>query len=171
MVENKGFTLIEILVVVGVLAIIVTMGSSMFFSILKGSTKTKTANLVKQNGDYALEVIARMIRNAKEIDENTETPPRRCELGMSKLKIKNPDGWSTEFECSGSTISSNSAAIISSQVKVDSCSFDCQSGGLLQPDVVKISFTLSQAQISVRPEEWVSINFNTTVSLRNISLE
>lgn len=174
MVNKKGFTLIEMLVVIGALAIIVVVGSTSFFSLLKGSTKTRVANLVKQNGDYALAIMERMIRNGK-IVENTEVPPQECELGMSKLKILNPDGGETEFECSESAISSTSATtaeqipITSDQVKVNSCSFDCQRTRIFEPDVVTINFTLSQAQEDVRPEEAVSIVFKTTVVLRNIA--
>lgn len=170
MVKKKGFTLIEILVVIGVLAIVVIVGSTSFFNLLKSSTKTRTANLVKQNGDYALAIMERMIRNGK-IIENTEVPPQECKSGMGKIKILNPDGGETEFSCEGDTISSNSASLISSQVKVanGNCSFNCQRTGLFEPDVVTISFTLSQAQTDVRPEEAVSIVFKTTVVLRNIA--
>jgi len=167
---SKGFTLIEILVVIGVLAIIVVVGSMSFFNLLKGSMKTRTISLVKQNGDYALAIMERMIRKG-EIIENTEAPPRECESGMSKLKISNPDGRETEFSCEGDTISSNSASLISNQVKVanGNCSFNCQRTSIFEPDVVTINFTLSQAQTGVRPEEEASIVFKTTVVLRNIA--
>ena len=164
MVKKRGFTLIEILVVIGILAIIMVVGSTSFFNLLRGSTKTKTATLVKENGDYALGVIARMIRNAREISD--------CNPSMSSIEILNPDGRLTEFSCDKDTISSNSAAIISRQVKVksDSCSFNCQEGGPLQPDVVTIGFTLTQADGATgRPEEQVSIDFKTTISLRNVT--
>ena len=162
MVDKKGFTLIEILVVIGLLAIIVVVGSTSFFNLLKGSTKTRVASLVKQNGDYALTVMGRMIRNGKVIE---------CELGMSKIEIENPDGGETEFSCEEDKISSNSASLISNQVKVanGNCSFDCQRTSVFEPDVVTINFTLSQAQTDVRPEEEVSIVFKTTVVLRNIT--
>lgn len=161
---RQGFTLIEILVVIGILAIIVVVGSTSFFNLLRGSTKTKTASLVKENGDYALGVMTRMIRNAQKISV--------CNPNMTSIEILNPDGGLTEFSFDGDTISSNSAAIISSQVEVksESCFFDCQEGGPLQPDVVIIGFTLTQADGATgRPEEQVSIDFKTTVSLRNIA--
>lgn len=158
---KKGFTLIEILVVIGVFAVIAVIGSTSFFSMLKGATKTKITNLVKQNGDYTLGVMEKMIRNAREIVSV-------CEPNMSSIQIKNPDKGLTTFSCTVNPISSNSAKLISDQVKVESCFFDCQRPGPLQPDVVTINFTLSQAQTTVRPEEQVRIEFRTTVSLRNI---
>lgn len=166
---KSGFTLIETLVVIGVLAIVVVVGSTSFFSLLKSSTKTKTINAVKQNGDYAMGVMAKMIRNARYIEENTDG--QTCEPDMTKIKIKNPDMDSTEFACDGDAISSNSATIISNQVKLesDSCFFDCQEGSSLHPDVVTINFTLRQAQEITRPEEEASIDFTTTISLRNVA--
>lgn len=165
--RSKGFTLIEILVVIGVLAIIVVVGSTSFFNLLKGSTKTRTASLVKQNGDYALAVMERMIRSGK-IIKNTEVPPQECESGMSKLKISNPDGGETEFSCTDNPISSNSAKLISDQITVNNCLFDCQEGGYFDPDVVTIDFTLSTGS-PTQPEEFATLNFKTTVVLRNIS--
>lgn len=172
--QSKGFTLIEILVVIGVLAIIVIIGSTSFFNMFKGSTKVKATNLVKQEGNYALDIMTKMVRNAREILVNTDSPPRICVLGMNKLKIKNPDGGETEFECDGSAISSTSAVtadqvpITSDQITVDSCSFDCVEGGYFDPDVVTIDFTLSSGSF-LPPEEQAITNFRTTVVLRNIS--
>lgn len=162
MVTKKGFTLIEILVVISVLAIIMVIGSSSFFNLLKGSTKTRTANLVKQNGDYALAVMERMIRNAQDIDA------ANCTLGMDEITIVNPDGKSTVFSCIDNPISSNSAKLISDQVIVDDCLFDCQDGGYFDPDVVTIDFTLSTGD-PTQPEEYTTVNFKTTVVLRNIA--
>lgn len=163
---KSGFTLIEILVVIGVLAIIVIVGSTSFFNLLKGSTKTRTANLVKQNGDYAMGVMTRMIRGAREIVSD-------CPGSSSSIQILNPDGKNTMFDCSDSAISSTSATtgnqvpITSDQVEVDSCSFDCERASILEPDVVTIDFTLSTGD-PTQPEEYATVNFKTTVVLRNI---
>lgn len=161
--KTKGFTLIEILVVISILAIIVAIGSMSFFGLLKGSRKSKTMTLVKQNGNYALGVMAKMVRNAREVTSI-------CGGSDDSITILNPDGNETTFDCGSETISSNSANIVSDQVRIDpgSCSFDCQSGGLVYPDVVTISFTLKQAGDPTRPEEQASIDFETRVTLRNV---
>ncbi|MGB9585897.1 MAG: four helix bundle protein [Anaerolineales bacterium] len=157
--RSRGFTLIEIMVVVGILGIIAVVGSGAFFSILRGSTKTKTLQMVKQNGDYAISVMERMIRNARSVSG-----------GGNSITITNPDGMNTTFSCSGNMIASNSASLVSSEVKVDDCSnvFTVTPGEVgIRPAVVKINFNLSQAGTPTRPEEQASINFQTTVSLRN----
>jgi len=164
--RRSGFTLIEIIVVVGILGIIMIMGSNLFFSILRGSTKTKILQLVKQNGDYAISVMGRMIRNARSVSGSG-----------SSITIVNPDGRPTTFSCSdldangANEISSNSARLINDEVKViNNCSnvFSVIAGEVgTRPDVVTINFTLSQAGVTTRPEERASVNFQTTISLRN----
>jgi len=164
--KEKGFTLVEILAAVGILGIIAVIGSGMFFSILRGSTKTKTLQLVKQNGDYAISVMERMIRNARALISPTSDGQ------VNSITIQNPDGGTTTFSCEGvpATISSNSASLLSSEVKVSS---DCnifevtvgQAG--IKPGAIKINFSLSQSRATARPEEQASVNFQTTVSLRN----
>lgn len=161
MVSKKGFTLIEILVVIGILAIIVVVGSTSFFNLIKGSTKAKTASLIKQNGDYALEVMTRMIRNARRIDSD-------CLEGMSDITVMNPDNYPTIFSCAGNSISSNSAELISNQINVESCSFNCQEGSYFNPDTVTINFVLSTGN-PARPEAYTQVSFGTTVTLRNIA--
>ncbi len=145
--------MIEILVIVGILGVIATIGSSMFFTTFRSSTKTKILSIVKQNGDYALSVMERIIRDSQEVITNTETPINKtCELRMKKIKVKRLDGSETEFSCADGLngfIASNSAALTSSEVKINNCYFDCTTQGDFYPQNVVISFTLSQAVSTV----------------------
>ena len=162
--SRQGFTLVEILVVIGILGILAVIGSQMFFSLLKSSAKTRVLAEVKQNGNYALSVMGRITRNAKSIET--------CALGMEKIRITNPNQEWIEFDLSGTRIASVSALrtdyLTSNKVTIDTgepFQFDCvQSGN--SPPVVTISFTLIQSAAGVRPEEEASIDFKTTVSLR-----
>lgn len=158
---NQGFTLIEILVAFGILGIITVMGTNMFFTILKGSAKTRVLTEVKQNGDYAINVMERRIRNAKSLSG-----------GGNSVVIVNPDDSSTTFGCSGGEITLDGESLISEEVKVEDG--DCPSvftvtAGVAgaRPVVVVIDFTLQQAGADIRPEAQATIDFGTTVSLRN----
>ena len=169
---NFGFTMIEILVVVGILGVIASVGSIMFFTTFRSSTKTKILSTVKQNGDYALSVMGRVIRDSQEVIANTEIPSRTCESGMKKIKVKRLNGSEAEFSCvegPSGFIASNSAALTSSEVevKLNSCYFDCTTEGDFYPQNVVISFTLNQATLTTRLEEQAAIDFRTTVTLRN----
>ena len=167
----NGFTLIEILIVLGILAIIVVVGSNMFFTILKSSSKTKVLTEVKQNGNYALNVMARMIRNGK-------IGAGECGANPDRITITNPDDGITTFHCCGSppmiasksgSLTCEQARLTSNKVQVSSSCNDFISctqavGG---PPVVTINFTLQQAGTAARPEEEALVNFQTAVTLRN----
>lgn len=163
---KRGFTLVELLVVVTILATVGVLATNMFFQILKGASKTEVLKRVKQEGNYALSVIEKMSRNALEVEDMKSV----CDGNYrSSLTIKNQDEATTSFSCTGTTIASNSADLTSSQVRVSS---DCnqfikctQTGSA--PAVVEIKFSLSQAGSPTRPEEKASVDFQTTVSLRN----
>lgn len=164
-IENKGFTLIEFLVVMGIMATVGTMVVNLFLSNLRTAAKTQALTEVKQNGDYALAVMERMIRNAKEVQENSDH--QICVAGMSKLKILNPDGGTTEFTCEADKIASGGAALTSSNLEVDFCTsaFSCQKP-TGKPAVVTITFTLRKGTTSLGREFFAEIPFQTTVSTR-----
>jgi len=172
-VKKTGFTIVEMMIAVTILGIITTVGSNLFFTVLRGSTKAKVLQAVKQNGGYSLSVMESMIRNARRI----ESYPTATDF----LTILNPDGGVTTFHCCGTTpnflIASESgslacaaARLTSDEVKVNNCAnFFTVTAGLagVRPDLVAIQFTLSQAGLSTRPEEQASIDFQATVGLRN----
>ena len=172
---QRGFTLVEILVVVGILGIIAVVASTIFFTTLRSAGKTKVLTTVKQNGDYALTVMERLIRDSQEVSSS-------CTSGMTSITVKRFDGSEITFSCDltpdRSLIASSSGQrLTSSDVKVDKCSFDCScpaayadctsQGTKFYPKTVTIKFTLSQVATTVRPEEEATIDFQTTVSTRN----
>lgn len=169
--KTQGFTLIEILVSFAVLVVIVMVSSNLFFVLLRGSTKAKTMQIIKQNGDYSLSVMTRMIRNARSIGTYTS----------SSLPIINPDGETTTFSCGdvdsdgNNEIASQSGSLIpppsliSNEVKVVNCNVFTVTEGEpgIRANTVAIDFDLSQASVTDRPEEQALVKFKTTVSLRN----
>lgn len=170
--SSTGFTLIEVLVIVFLVGLIVIVGGNLFFSILKGASKTGITKEVKQNGDYALGVMERAIRNAQEIVQNSDG--QTCTSAMNKIKVKAVDGGETEFGCVSedgvAKIASGSGRLTGKNLTLGatcpgSLSFSCDEVSF--PPKVTISFTLSQKGTAGRPEEKAQISFQTTVSLRN----
>jgi len=167
-----GFILVEMMVVVSLFALVFAIGAGMFFSLIKNANKIKNLNQVKQNGEYATSVMERMIRNARRITSSTAT----------SVSILNPDGGTTTFACveiidESPTIASASAfggadlgnlSLVDSGVKTETCSINVTDGQAgVSPDVVEINFTLVPSSTTLRTEERVSIDFQTTISLRN----
>ena len=65
-----GFTLLEILVSISIIAFLLVIISQSFITTTKSNTKTELLNNIKQNGDYAMEVITRLIRSAKGVPDS-----------------------------------------------------------------------------------------------------
>lgn len=172
---KKGFTLIEMLVMVAIMVTVGSLAAIIFFTTLKGASKSDVIREVKQNGEYALSVMERMIRNAKSIEAVGNCLVKGgCSSGIGTcLKIKNPDNQTTTFMMepvgsllkiaanSGNYLTNDKVKLVSPPGLIFICT--ANSG---KPDVVTIRFTLSQAASSARPEETASIPFETTVSLR-----
>lgn len=64
---NRGFTLVEILVVIAIVAIVGTMLVSIFSSTLRGSNKAQILAVIKQNGQAVLENLDKNIRSADNV--------------------------------------------------------------------------------------------------------
>lgn len=167
-ITKTGFTIIEILVAMGILGTVVAVGSGILVSILKGATKARILQEVKQNGNYTLTIMERMIRNARSVDS----------YGTDFVRITSPDGNYTVFRCCGSPtmIASQSATkltcdnntrLTNENVRVGSCTnFITYTAGA--PPLVTVNFTLTQASTTpLGPEEQASVDFRTTISPRN----
>lgn len=67
LVQSAGFTLVEVLVVIGVLSIAGVLVLTIFSNTLKGSNKSQILISIKQNGQSVLETMTSSIRNADDI--------------------------------------------------------------------------------------------------------
>lgn len=155
--KKNGFTLVELLVVVGITAMAGIMVANIFLTNLRTTAKAKALTEVKQNGDYALAVMERMIRNAKELSP--------CSGSGMSLTLLNPDEDTTTFDCSGDQIASNSGFLSANNLKVTNCSLICEKPQG-KPAVVTISFTLKKKGAALGKEFTAEIPFQTTVSTR-----
>ena len=114
----------------GVLVIAGAVAASVFFTSLRGSTKSRVEAKLKEKGQFAISVMERMIRNAEEI-ENIST---RCTSGEGKsgseIRIVNRDRGTTIFSCDDERdeIASNSVTLVS-DVDVENCDINCQWDG------------------------------------------
>lgn len=156
---TKGFTLIELLLTVGIVGVVGGMVAVILFTTLQGASKADVMREVKQNGDYALNIMERMTRNAAAIASSCDGS------SQTSMSLTNLDGETTLFSLSGGQIASNSGKLTNTKVTVTNLSFTC-SRAAGQPDVVAIGFVISQAGGAVRPEEKATMTFQTTVSLR-----
>ena len=158
---NKGFSLIEMLVVVAVFSVIAVIATQSLTTSLRGTRKSESLGHVRENVEYAMNVIERSLRGAKELDCPSSSG--------SKLEYFTSSGASAYFECSAEHIASNSAAavITSNDIRVINCGtvFMCVSsiGGV--PGYVNISVTAQESDI--QGAESAEYTSSTRILLRN----
>lgn len=181
--KKGGFTLLETLVAISAIATVGILIAQVFFTTTRSNTKTELLKDVKQNGDYAIEMIGRMIRNSVGVTSSCLPDPG---ASLSYVDIKNADGNITEFGCLGNSevlrIASTSAAFPSpyfmtssnvslgttscANIPIEDFHFTCTSY-VDQPSTVTIHFKLSQKGTPVDQFEKASLIFQTAVSPRN----
>ncbi len=153
---RKAFTLIEMVVGIGVFAAVILMGTMMMVSTLRASKKAAAVALVRNEGANALGVMTSFIRYADSITS--------CASTSLVIKTNNQD--TVTFTCivnsSDYYLASNSARLTSVNVKVGNCGiFTCGTNS------VGINFSLSKAGTSTLVETTAASTFETTVVLRN----
>jgi prepilin-type N-terminal cleavage/methylation domain-containing protein len=175
---HNGFTLIEMLVSIGIVGLLSIVIVQAFFSTTQANTKVEITKDVKQNGDFAIGVIERALHGAQGV--------QAC--SSSVLSLNNTDGSITTFSAvadgangvtrvtknlteyltgTGVTVATaaNSCAGVAA---AGNFQFTCayQSGDQTQ-FAVTIKFCLTQKGLPGTSYEKASQYFSTTVNNRN----
>lgn len=182
--SQRGYTLVELLVVMVVTITVGFIVVSVLVSSLRGTNKATTIETVRQNGNYTILQMSRMIEFAQgfvgvSLDGTPSSYSISCPLQSPALqykylKITSFDGGSTTFACNFSVnpavIASNSASFINTnEVSLSACYFTCTRNNLSQPPTIGINFTLEQQSSSSLFEKRASIPFSTSVVIRNLN--
>lgn len=162
----RGFSLIELLIVVALLGIIMVGVSQLLVTTLSGTSKATASQLVKENGQFALGTMERTVRRARRV--TTCAGPT--------LIIDVPDTAGTvvtyTFQQSGSQLTrrvntEDTVSLVSTpDVTVDSflCTFTQATAN--NPSIVKLELNLSKSATGATDLRVLSQRFETTVSLR-----
>ena len=157
---KKAFTLIEVIVAIGVFAVLTVILSLLLAGTLRGSKKAAATILVRGEGAYAIESMAAQLRFAKSITSCT---------GGSSVTVKTQVGADLTFSCLSSGddvyLASNSARLTTANVKITNCAgvFTCPA----DLRAVRITFGLQKTGSNLPLEGTASIDFDTEVGLRN----
>lgn len=139
---KKGFSLVEILVVILIFSILAVITTQTLVLSLRGSRKSESVARVRENIDYSLSVMQRLLRNAKSVN----CPDNKTVSFIDEY------GNTGQFVCTSEQIASGSAQIriTSPNVNID-CSgtvFTCPSPTPPAPPSVIISIKASDAKTS-----------------------
>ena len=158
--KKSGFSLIEMVVVVGSFSMIIVGIISTILLTFNSQTKVKTNNKVSENGRIVLSELRRNIFNSS---SNTIV----CDVGGSSVSfINQKDKETTILRCLGDKIASNSANLNSSEVVVYGCeSFATCTVKVGSTEVASVEFNFGlKTGIGGVGSSQV---FNTTVTTRN----
>lgn len=182
---RMGFTLIEVLIVVSVMAVALPAVFGLFFINLQSQKKTYILQETKRNGDGALATMENLIRShaVKIVDESDNelcATAGASESNLTEIRFKDVDD--NTFIFSQNTADSESIKIASSSstginvpltattVSVTSLAFGCKRPSSFSSPIVSIAFTVTQAGNPGRSENEDSLTYGTQVKLRAYEL-
>jgi len=154
--NNRGFSMIEILVVILVFATLAVLSTESLLLSLRGSKRSEASVDVRENLNYALSIMERQLHNAESITSCTP----------NSIYYKDENSLDANFICDlvGGSIAWSSAQLTSSEVRVTSCSFSCSLGVPGVPASVNISISGQDADATGFEQQQVTTN--TQIMLR-----
>lgn len=181
----KGFTLIEVVVVIAVISATLPAFFSTIYTTFKQQTRVTVLNEVKKQGDYVLNVMETLVRNSAgathdgvgaALPGNQICNNLTSETPVAYFSDKNDPGKWFRFFLSGETIASESsilnngatgqANLTNSKVKITSLSVTCANNSFFSAPVVSLKFTIQYNTTSTKAEDQSSLNYQTKVKLR-----
>ncbi|MBP9817968.1 prepilin-type N-terminal cleavage/methylation domain-containing protein [Candidatus Shapirobacteria bacterium] len=168
---RRGFTLIEIIVVVGVIGLIMAAVTSILINTTRAKTRIELTDAVEASGNLVMSQIKNDVFNA--LGEGMTCPS----TGTNTISFVNVgDGEVTTLSCyEGQKIASESAKgnydLTSADVAVSGCnnfvSCDYYAGTTDKISKVKFTFGLTAGQVAEGGEHFVSRKFQSDVVTRN----
>ena len=174
---KKGFTLVELLVVVSILLISVGIAGDLIITVIRSYNKTKILNEIEQNGNYAMAKIAYDLRNAKTINgavgpasiSIVDVNDQQITYTVGSVSAVNPSTITT------GVISRTLGGVSEYMTSNDAtegvnvvCSGSCFSEVSTDPETIKIDFTISQGPSALGGASSAMQTFSTVVVLNSI---
>lgn len=178
-IKNGGFTIVELLVAIGILIIVGSIISGAIMFSLRGANKANSMEQLRQTGDFVINQLVKTVTNAKTFDgvsDNSIDFSPVCEFTSPPtpphpyryLKITRFDNASVLYDCTLSTFRINGTDVFNpSAVVLSKCSIACSQKDLADIPTISISFTLSSTGNTSLVENSTSIDFKTSVVPRN----
>ncbi len=142
---QRGFTLVEILVVVSIILISVGIAGDLIVSVTRSYTKTRVLNEIEQNGNYLLAKIIYDIKNATLASSSTG----------SNLQLTTPYGtvvYTAQFQntsCSGGGNTRTITRSVNGSTALKMTNDACKDGVTLSSDAVFTVQTTANGVTSV----------------------
>ncbi len=177
-----GYTLIEMVVVIGVITIVLPALFSIIITILQQQSKIYQLQEIKRQGDNALTVMENLIRNRArtlsfspnfdEANQICRSPQEETSGPYTSLYFKDDTGNYFQLYLNSAKITSQSAILnnivnsdlTGSKIQVDSFSLSCVKRAEFSTPLISISFSLKYKDSS---QDSPSMTYQTKVKMRN----
>ncbi len=187
---SRGFTLVELLAVIGVIVTVGGIASGIIFSSLRASNKANQIEKIRQNGNFALVEISKTITYAKSFNgasvdgvkyttdcTSSQSPtPTPTPTNFASIRVILFDESQVTYSCTPaanptsivSTVGSQTTDLIdTNNVAISSCYFTCSQTFKTDSPTIGINLALRQKEDTQFAEKTASILFNTSVTMRN----
>lgn len=182
---KSAFTLIETLVVIGVLSLVLPTLFAIFYLILREQLRLYALTEVKRQGDITNTIMETVIRDyaVKIKDSPGSSGNQICSTSLNSQpsganNFQDKFGNDFRFDVAGTQIASYSALLknnpsylTNNKVLVTAFNIGCNYTSTFSPPMVSINFTIcynNNGSCATNQEEAVSLNYSTFITLRNL---
>ena len=158
---QKAFTLIELVVVMGLIAMLGTITTVMLVATLQAAKKASAVSLVKSEGTYVVNIMTQLLKFSTDVT--------LCGNNSVTFQPRADDSDLAELSCKGAGpyyIASNSASLTSDKVEMTTCTISCDDPDPALVNKVSVSFNL-QVKNAAFTSEKSTVDFRTEINLRN----
>ncbi len=166
--NSKGFTLIEMLLYMGLLGLFITVMGAVFQEILQTSLSSTATSVVQQDGKYILARIGYDVRRAKDV---TVPAPGQSASSLTLVILENGQDVEYQYNMSGSGVSLSRAGLAtpiqSNETRLSQLTFTrIGNSGSMPGAKDTIQVTMLLESIGEVPSSLENMQFQTTYSLR-----
>lgn len=155
--KNKGFTLIEMIVALGVFSMVIAAATNLFTAGLKGQRKSLTLQYLQNDTRYILELLSKEIRMS-----HIETDSMEDILHITAFKLSGSED--VVYSLSDGKIFRNGESLTSNHVNISRFKFYIYEKS---KSPVLVTVIMDAEGIGTDIEQQTVINFQTTISTRD----
>lgn len=167
--EEKGITLVELIVAMGIFLVVVTIAVGAFVSLIRLQSQSENMTSVQQNGRIALEQVTRLGRQAESVNilGSGDLEALGFSISGTKICFGEDNGRLKKYDdynIAGSTCSGNAFTLTGEDVNVTKFNFDTVSG---IPSTLNIGIEM-ESKYATYGTEKNNILLNTSVVLTGL---
>lgn len=164
--NKRGYTLIELIIAVGLFALIMMLASGAYLVMIGINRQTQSIATGIDNLSFALETMTRTIRTGTRYACGGSWPSD-CANGGASFSVRNSSGLTTSYALSNGVITQNGSALTDPSVNVSSLMFYASGTARPPSDYQQARVTIIvSGTVSSGPGETESFTVETGATMR-----